>query len=85
MLLVWLVQDVYQGDLWICWQIQRLELRIKVRRREGIGEGENVMLDGRNICDQVIVSVGCLSWLDTVVVELPDISQQKRFLGNLLS
>ena len=98
-LLVWFPRDVYQGGLWLYGQKQwfghsgHVKLGVKVRKRMAIGVDDQVMLDGRHVCDEVVGGVDRMLRLDAVVTELADVSwqgwskvcRQRRLLGNLES
>ena len=96
-LLVWLPWYVDQGGLWLYGQKHwfghsgHVKLRIEVRKRMAIGVDDQVVLDGRHVCDKVVGGVDGMLRLEAVVTELADVSwqgrskicRQWRFLGNL--
>ena len=70
-----------------------VKLRVKFRKRMAIGVDDQVVLDGRHICDKVVGGVDGVLRLEAVVTELADVSWQGRskvcrqrwLLGNLES
>ena len=55
-----------------------VQLRIKVRKRMAIGVDDEVVLDGRHVCDEVVGGVDGVLRLEAVVTELADVSWQGR-------